>query len=127
MTKEARALTNVLLAHHRRTTQQHPPNDNQNADQYVITYGDLCNLVKAPHLTRIIGRFLLEVAEWCEQNHWPPLNALAVNAESRIPGDSYNGAGGFTATDWPRDVRACIEFEGYPAMAPGGSPITAKR
>jgi hypothetical protein len=48
----------------------------------------------------------------------PPLNSLAVNAQTGIPGASYDGAGGFHTVDWPRDVDACIRIGKYPATAP---------
>jgi hypothetical protein len=58
--------------------------------------------------------FLLEIAEWCEANGWRYLNALAVNADSRMPGDNYEGAAGCTLLDWPRQSDECIAFRGYP-------------
>lgn len=98
----------------------HPPGARLVAvDQYLITYGDLCGRANLSFLLLNVGKFLLEVAEHCQQCGWPPLNALAVNAQSRIPGDAYDGAGGFRAQDWDSDVRKCIQYTGYPARMPG--------
>ena len=118
MLPESRALCGELLRHHRTTIAAHPPGKHVVPGPYTITYGDLCARAGVPHLTRIVGKFLLEIAEWCAGSGFPPLNALAVNRETRIPGDSYDGAGGFTSANWPTDVEACIRFNGYPATPP---------
>jgi hypothetical protein len=47
---------------------------------------------------------------------YPPLNALAVNAQTRMPGDGYYGAE--QCQFWPKEVRACLVFQGYPAEMP---------
>ena len=85
---------------------------------YTITYGDLCAAAAVPIPAIAVSPFLLEIAEWCEAASFPPLNSLAVNAGTGIPGASYDGAGGFDIIDWPRDAEACIRFDGYPSTAP---------
>lgn len=114
MTAEARALAQVLLDHHRLVCA--PRRGTKPAiDSCVIAYGRLCERAGVPHLTHSVGPFLWEVAEWCEENGWPPLNALAVNRETRMPGEGYDGAPGCTLFAWPEEARAAIEFGGYPA------------
>lgn len=117
MTPIARALTYALLEHHRDVCVPHtfrPPI----IDQCLITYGDLCERAGQSGIARSVGRFLQEVAEWCAQNGWPPLNSLAVNKDSRMPGDNYNVAPGCSLLGWPTEAAKCIEFGGYPDSAP---------
>jgi hypothetical protein len=33
--------------------------------------------------------FLFEIHEWCTDHDLPPINALAANNETLIPGDGY--------------------------------------
>ena len=87
-------------------------------DDCVITYGALCRQAGTPGLERGIGRFLQEVAEWCVARGYPPINSLAVNAESRIPGESYDLAPGYSIITWPLEATASIMFTNYPATAP---------
>ena len=49
------------------------------------------------------------------RNDWPPLNALAVNGETGMPGEGYDGAPGCDLLRWPEEVRRCIAFGGYPS------------
>src|SRR6476659_263240 len=113
MRAEARALAQALLAHHRAVTRQQPPGNTVIPGHYTIRYGALCTKAGVPHVLRIVGGFLQEVAEWCEANGYPPLNSLAVN-ETGMPGDGYDGAGGFKIVNWPAEVEQCIRFRGYP-------------
>jgi hypothetical protein len=83
-------------------------------EQSVIFYGNLCERAGLPFLTHGVGRFLGEIAEWCEENGWPPLNALAVNRATGMPGEGYDGAAGSDLLHWPQQVRACMVFAGYP-------------
>lgn len=109
MTPIAIALTQELLEHHR-----HVCRPGHAIGSCVITYHDLCERAGCSEILRSVGRFLLESAEWCNANKYPPINALAVNAESRMPGDSYDAAPGCSLLSWPDEVRACIDFVGYP-------------
>ena len=116
MTPIAEALCNALLDHHRNVCTPHghrPPI----VEHCVIAYGDLCDHAGYPDMTRRVGRFLQEVADWCNANEWPPLNSLAVNGESNVPGDNYDAAPGCSIINWEEEARACILFEGYPETA----------
>lgn len=117
MRPEARALGNALLSQHRETTTRHPPGARVRPDRYTIRYGVLCERARVPHLVRSVGPFLVEVAEWCEAEGFPPLHALAVG-QAGMPSDGYDGAGGFRMIDWATDVETCIRFTGYPAAIP---------
>ena len=113
MSPVARALTNALLDHHTAVCLPHtarPPI----VDRCVITYGDLCDRAGFPQVTQSVGRYLQEVAELCSQRGWPPLNSLAVNSESRIPGDNYDVAPGCSLIHWPAEAEQCIVFAAYP-------------
>jgi len=98
-------------------TKQYPPGKKVFEGRYTVRYGDLCSAAGVPHLTRIVGGFLGEVAEWCAHAGYPPLNSLAVN-ESGLPGEGYDGAGGFTLVNWPKEVEECVRYGSYPARMP---------
>jgi hypothetical protein len=112
MRAESVAMANKLLAHHRhaciRSDGQLPQRDD-----CTLTYGDLCSRAGVPYLTRNPGPFLLEVAHWCQARGWPPINALAVNGETGVPGDNYNLAPGCSLLQWPNEVDTVIAFRGY--------------
>ena len=120
MTAVARAICQALLDHRHRKTTALPPARIKHIipGNYTIAYGDLCAAAAVPISPIAISPFLLEIAQWCDAAGIPPLNSLAVNAQTGIPGASYDGAGGFRIVDWPRDVDACIRFGNYPAMSP---------
>jgi hypothetical protein len=115
--RESRELLRALLAHHR-TVCRPPGTRVTDVNKRVISYGQLCDSAGVPWLVQSVGPFLLEIAKWCEQHGYPPLNSLAVNAESLIPGDSYDGAGNFRLADWAADVERCLTFAGYPSAPP---------
>lgn len=117
MTPEARAIGSALLAWRREAIAQHPPGSSNNTKPYVIRYQALCERAGVPSWYRNPGRFLGEIAEWCEAEGFPPLNALAVG-DGGYPGHGYDGAGGFAMADWPRDVKACIQCTRYPTEMP---------
>lgn len=119
MTEEARALTRELLRHHEQVCESFGVDAAENVtdrmiDQSIIPYGVFCERAGVPFLTRGVGQFLQETAEFCDQNDWPPLNALAVNVETGMPGDGYDIAPGCALIRWPEDVKRCIAFGGYP-------------
>jgi hypothetical protein len=123
LSEEAWAVASVLIAHHRevcrpvRIAADKISNDLVN--ECTLTYGTICDRAKMPALTHIVGRFMGEIAQWCADNGWPPLNSLAVNAESWIPGASYDGAGCICELfRWPQQVRECIKFRKYPRAVP---------
>lgn len=117
MKRESVLLANELLAHHRRVVASKPPGKRVIHSNYTIPYGQLCQRAGVPHALANISFFLLEVAEWSAANNWPALNALAVNAESGIPGEGYDGAGGFKITEWPAELDRCVRFAGFPSSA----------
>ena len=111
-----------LLRHHRETCAgiATPPellSDSQ-VKQLCLRYGTLCERIGAPFLTRSSGGFLHDIAEWCDGEKWPPLNALVVNAAG-IPGEGYDRAPGGGFAEWPKQVRAAIVFKGYPDQLHG--------
>lgn len=117
MSPIAKRLADELLEHHRRVCvpyRQRPPV----VDQCVIPYGDLCRRAGVPGIERGVGVYLREVADWCMENGWPPLNSLAVNAESRAPGGKYDSAPGCSLRNWDEEAKQTIIFDGYPATAP---------
>jgi hypothetical protein len=55
-----------------------------------ISYGDLCSKLKLHH--RAAGWFLGVIQNYCRVNGLPPLQALAVNKATHIPGSGYAGS-----------------------------------
>jgi hypothetical protein len=113
VTPEARALAQALLDHHKHVCGL-ATDPNLPIDLCVIPYGDLCELAGMPQLKNVAGKFLREIAEWCHKNGWPPLNALAVNHATRMPGRGYDHAPGCSLANWRNEASACISFSGYP-------------
>lgn len=119
MTAEARAIAIVLLKQHQESCRDFknvPPEEitDSMVGQSVVFYGSLCERAGVPFLTHGVGRFLGEIAEWCEENGWPPLNSLAVNRATGMPGIGYDGAPGSDLFHWPEQVRQCMAFGDYP-------------
>jgi hypothetical protein len=110
MSPEAQNLAQALLDHHRRICGL----QRGSLDSCLIAYGDLCEQAGLSHLKQNVGRWLREIAEWCHDNGWPPLNALAVNHDTRKPGRGYDLAPGCSLARWQDDVTACIGFANYP-------------
>jgi hypothetical protein len=117
MTSEARVLAQALLDHHQKVCPGHGEST-LNVDSCVITYGELCERGGVPHLKPTVGKFLREIAQWCDENGWPPLNSLAVNHDTRKPGQGYDGAPGCSLEHWPHEVAACVKFQRYPDSLP---------
>jgi hypothetical protein len=113
MSPEARKLAQALLDHHKQVDRLQTE-ASAGVDSCLVTYGDLCEKAGLSHLKPKVGRFLREVAQWCHDNGWPPLNSLAVNHETRKPGRGYDGAPGCSRGRWQDEVTACINFAGYP-------------
>lgn len=116
----ARLLLIALLRHHREATKRNPPRATGRLVEslYTVAYSDLCVRAGVPHVQRIVGQFLGEIAQWSRDNGFPPLNSLAVNAATGLPGEGYDGAGGFLIADWPEEVAQVIRFAGYPINVP---------
>jgi hypothetical protein len=92
------------------TSETVTPND-------LIPYGKLCEEAGVPHITRVVGFFLGEIAEWCFENGFPPLNSLAINADEMKPGPGYKDAVGCSEINWWKEVQTCVARE-YPARIP---------
>jgi hypothetical protein len=110
MKAESVELANALLEQHRLTCMT----GNEPYRTCTMSYGDLCRNAHVEHILRPVGSFLQEVAQWCADHGYPPLNSLAVNADTRIPGQSYDLAPGCQFDNWEVDVQRCIAFRGYP-------------
>jgi len=109
-------LYEALLEHHSRVRINHEITDTQ-IDRHLITYGRLCEDAGLPASMAIgIGKFLGEIAEYCSTLDCPPINALAVNSESRMPGDNYDLAEGCSILQWPDQVKAVLLCHGYEAL-----------
>lgn len=115
MTPEARALAGALLDHHKQVCRS-SSSQSSDVDSSVVTYGDLCDRSGLPHVKPLVGKFLREIAQWCHENGWPPLNSLAVNHETRKPGHGYHSAPGCSLERWHEQVAACLKFTGYPEL-----------
>ena len=115
MSPEARALAQVLLDHHRQVCLRQ--GGAPSVASAVIPYGLLCERAGLANFAHRVGPLLREIAEWCHENGWPPINSLAVNYATRMPGPGYDQAPGCSLQRWPEEVAACIEFLGYPAAA----------
>lgn len=110
MTPVAVQFARVLLEHHRQACQ----GLRRFSDRALITYGQLCERAGHEDLTRASGTYLGEVAVWCAEHGYPPLNALVVSKDTRMPGDGYNTAHGCSLLEWPAQAEACMTFGGYP-------------
>jgi hypothetical protein len=71
MKPESRALGQALLDHHQVVTKKHPPGKKILPSKYTIQYGVLCSHAGMPHLVRIVGTFLGEIAQWCADCDYP--------------------------------------------------------
>ncbi len=119
-TPEAQALAKELLRRHQRVCRQfgirkYREVTDDMIGRSVIPYGILCDRAGVRFLTHVSGKFLGEIAEWCYKNGWPPLNALAVRNDTKVPGEGYDRAKGSSLIEWPTQVRKCIAFGRYPA------------
>lgn len=121
MTPIAYELGNALLERHRRLC---APLDIQRSeevtrkmiDDSVISYKTLCESINAGEVTHGVGKFLFELAKWCEASGVPPINSLAVSAQSKNPGTGYFLAPG--GEDWDLRVKECIAYKSYPYRLP---------
>ena len=122
LTEEARVLVRELLRRHEQSCHSlgvHKPEEvtDSMVNRSTVFYGTLCDRAGVPFLTHSVGRYLGEIAKWCYENRWPPLNSLAVNSESKMPGHGYDEAAGSSLLQWPDEVRRCIAFDSYPPSA----------
>ena len=110
LSEEARVLARELLRRHEQVCRQLGVSAAKDVtdgmiDRSVISYGILCDRAGVPFLTHSVGWFLEEIAKWCAGNSWPLLNALAVNSETRMPGDGYEGVAGGSLSNWAEEVK----------------------
>jgi len=56
-----------------------------------LTYGQLCGMIGLHH--RSARWFLGVIQTYCSQNGLPPLQSLAVNKKTGVPGIGYIGSG----------------------------------
>ena len=117
MTPIAHAHCQALLNHHRRMCEKYIP-EQRRLDDCTITYTDLCVQAGHPGFQQSVGPFLGEVAEWCVENGFPPLNSLAVLIRNGRPGEMYDEAPGCSNLNWDNEAAACLSFEDYPEAAP---------
>jgi hypothetical protein len=61
-----------------------------NGHKSPFTYGEISARVGVHW--RAASWFLGVIQEYCRNRGWPPLQALAVNARTKIPGDGYVGS-----------------------------------
>lgn len=119
MTPIAKALWKTLASHLEEAKKAHPLVAHISIPPYLITYGKLITKARVPVIPKGIGPYLLEVAEECQRRRLKPLNGLAVSQKSDgtpgVPGDHYDGAGGFLLRDWDRDVVEAIRTT-FPAL-----------
>ena len=113
MSPEAQKLAQALLDHHRKVCRLQS-RVSPGAESYLIAYGDLCEQAGLSQLKPNVGKYLREIAQWCHEKSWPPLNALAVNHATHRPGRGYDSAPGCSCEHWQDEVTACINFGGYP-------------
>jgi len=122
MTDRALALGNTLLTLHRDTCRSFarcaPDAISDGAvNERTIRYQRLYERAGVPFPGRNSGPPLAEIAQWCVENQYPPLHALAVN-ETGKPGFNYDQTPGWpdrcSLDNWHSDVRRCIAFDGYP-------------
>lgn len=86
----------------------------------LLSYSMLCRQAGVPFMTHSAGGPLEQVAAYCDRSGWPPINALAVNQDSRYPGEGFFSAPGCSRTleGWVNDVTAVLAFNKYPKIAP---------
>lgn len=111
-------LGNALLARQRdicsNFTGSYSDVSDELVEKAVISYKALLGVIGAPEsLAESIGRYLVELAAWCECRGLPPINALAVSGETRRPGTGYYLAPG-CGKNWDCEVRECIACRSYP-------------
>lgn len=57
----------------------------------TITYGELADKVNTHHYY-VLPKVLGQIWNWCDINGYPHINALVVNQETGVPGESYQPA-----------------------------------
>jgi hypothetical protein len=113
-------LYKILVQHQRqeRTKLKGRKPSDVDLDRFLIPYGELCRRAGLEFLTHSVGLPLSRIALWCEQNGKPPLNSLAVNKDTRQPGNGYDGAAGSHIGHWVEEVISTVACEDYPDEMP---------
>jgi hypothetical protein len=92
MREETIRLARELLVWHNAIRARRKNDDVSLSD--LAPYKRLCERAGVPDLYRLVGTFLGELATWCKDNGLLPLNSLAVNAGTHIPGIGCDTADG---------------------------------
>ena len=113
LSEEAVAICQVLLNHQRSILRlkERPP-----FQQCLLSYGDVCEGAGLPLLVQSVNNCLWEIAEFCADNEWPPLNSLVVNSKTHEPSKTYDHAPGCSLENWRDDVQRCLAFPHYPDL-----------
>jgi hypothetical protein len=112
MSPTSEAFAQVLINHHKQFCAKPGSTHTvleSDIEKYTITYGALCKEANAGAPVGA-GKFLCEIHNICEKNGLPPLNALAVNAKKKHPGDNYPGG----LQCWKQHVIECLATKSYP-------------
>jgi len=113
LSPEAAAICQVLLKHQRAMValRRRPP-----FQDCLLTYRDLCDEAGLPFLFEAVNGCLWEIAEFCAQNDWPPLNAMVVNSRTGEPHKSYDRAPGCSLKGWRDEAQRALAFLHYPDL-----------
>jgi hypothetical protein len=113
LSTEALAICQVLLNHQRSLLRaaERPP-----FKQCLLTYRDVCEGAGLPLLIQSVSTCLWEIAEFCADNEWPPLNALVVNSKTFEPGKVYDKAPGCSLKTWREEAQCCLDYAHYPDL-----------
>ena len=118
MKPKTRAITQVLLKRRRAAHSSLSKGVEYLIINHTIEYAELCHRAGNPCHPQSAGKYLTELAAWCQEKGWPPLNALAVqqvrDKSKRTPGAQYDEAPGCDLRRWKDQLLSCIAFEGYP-------------
>jgi hypothetical protein len=117
-----KVLWNLLVAHLDAQRQQQPPPltgpiPDVARRYYLINYDRVLSRLESagyPITIETLSYLLRLVAEECERNRWPPLNALVVKLVKgvlTVPGQGYERAGGFSEVSWPNDCDKAVRFQ----------------
>lgn len=111
LSAEALEICQALLDHHRslRAAPRRPP-----FDRCLIVYEEL--LALAGIAPRNLDACLDEIAEWCVQNDFPSIDALAVCGSTREPAVGYADGPGCVKDGWLEDAQRCLDFDYYPRL-----------
>jgi hypothetical protein len=107
-------IASVLLDHHASLRRRMLVERHRDPASSLLTTDRLCARAGMPGFASSVAVSLVEIARWCADHHWPPLNSLAVQKETGKPGSYYRLAPGCSVIGWSDEVRACLRFDRYP-------------